>query len=646
MDNNIAKQKYLKYKYKYLQLKQMREELGLGEAEGGFNPLAAAASVLKAVTDKVKKLTTCVAYYNKDSNGYLNNCYNFESPEGIQNFLKDKIMKGNSTQNPRTSTPEQINNRFEPNTRAYENTILHELVKANFIVSKMPKLAQLFMKLRLCETNLLELCFDKKNTIYYKSLLDGIIVSTLVSQNIITSIKDLLFLNKQSYDINIWDAYSDLLCFLRCINDSNVATGGITVLGRTFTTINTIVLENLKNLQLPVNIVFLEEIFKNNNFNLQDLYTNDDGNIIRPTPDVIEAYNNINYFTLEDFFDVNKNTKHILPPSVLILLSLKFNTETMQIKPGSWGQTIQTNLGYFGQCGTKTLEEFIKTYEHLILQEENPMSKSVIEKVTTLQELQTELQELINKNSLEMKQYETKCSVQKSKGFVNTTKAIFSKLKFNVLKNDNTSTESDISDTQIDEDIKCAKYYKYQDTKHKLEDQIKNIQSKTEKEFKKQFEPFGPLFAKFIRSLAGLTDFNTIACTNPQNIIWKSFDGILNNYYGLVYNDKGDIKRDLSKYNFIKYTILFKIAGSATFLPLDFTKLLHHLLGIKEKRQTDFDYAYDIYRIDLYKNYVGYRNSKQKEYRYDNNQFNRLPLFPPIKLLNTIKEKLIIEEKK
>ena len=130
---------------------------------------------------------------------------------------------------------------------------------------------------------------------------------------------------------------------------------------------------------------------------------------------------------------------------------------------------------------------------------------------------------------------------------------------------------------------------------------------------------------------------------------WKNFDEILENYYGLIYEAPlyKVHTRDLSKYNLIKYAILNGVAGSATFLPLDFTGLLHHLLGIKEKRQNDFNHAYDTYRREIYENYVGANKPNQKIYAYDNTDKpeNKLPLFPPASLLKKIKEDFIAKEK-
>ena len=298
MDNNSAKQKYLKYKNKYLQLKQMRDQLGLQDAEGSgwgvFSSVTnAVREVSSAVSGYITDSITCNLYYNKESDGKLKHCYNFASQKEMYDMLKDKIMGG--IKNISKDSTQIIN---EPVNTEYTNTLLHELYKANFEIEKMPKLAQLFMKLRLCESNLLELCFDKEYTEYYKGLLDGDILRKMISTNTIDSIKDLLYFNENPIDdINIWDAYSDLLSFIRCIADSKgiqLTIDGLKTAGKIKQDIGTVkgeIVKILKSLKLPVNIVFLEDIFSENrkSLNLQDWYTK-----TTPTAEQIEAYNNIN----------------------------------------------------------------------------------------------------------------------------------------------------------------------------------------------------------------------------------------------------------------------------------------------------------------------------------------------------------------
>ena len=173
MDNNSAKQKYLKYKNKYLQLKQIRDQLGLQDAEGSglgdwvYGAAGSVANAVGAVSGYITDSITCNLYYNKESDGKLRHCYNFASKDAMHKMLTE-VMGGMISGDDRTRTGDVTSHL--PKKEIYNNTLLHELYKANFEIERMPKLAQLFMKLRLCESNLLELCFDKEYTEYYKGL--------------------------------------------------------------------------------------------------------------------------------------------------------------------------------------------------------------------------------------------------------------------------------------------------------------------------------------------------------------------------------------------------------------------------------------------------------------------------------------------
>ena len=144
MDNNSAKEKYLKYKNKYLQLKQMRDKLGLEDARGGFgwsDITRTVSGAVGAVSGYITDAVTCNTYYNKDSDGKFKHCYNFESRDKMKEFLIQDIM--GDIENISLDRTKQNN---IPVKKVYTNTLLHELYKADFDILKMPKLAQLFMK--------------------------------------------------------------------------------------------------------------------------------------------------------------------------------------------------------------------------------------------------------------------------------------------------------------------------------------------------------------------------------------------------------------------------------------------------------------------------------------------------------------------
>ncbi len=629
MDSNDYK-KYLKYKKKYLDLKAYQKELAI-KNEGG-------------------NIVGCGDYYNKDKDGNLKFCYHFGSFNAMTLFLRN--IRGGDT-----ST--------EIKYASYNNTILDEIIKNNFEISKVPELVKILLKLRLTEAKLLELILSKQQVEDYELILQNKYPSTgsnanralqaalqnLISPNILTSLKKILYIEDDSIDrsdINIWDAYSDLLSFYCCMTDSKIVNPG--------NKMGTFVVNKLEAMQLPVSLVFLELLAKriynkdgillNSQNIIEDIYKGSGASAVDKPSDIVKtAYNNTRNFTLEDFLNRDNNPNGILPPSVLLLLSMKLNPNN---NTNGWNKTIKGWINYVGIHCTNTLsqKEIIEQYEILFREEEN-LSNQSTDNLSTL--LQSKKQELIKiqeeMKTLELtysnrrtdgKTIQQKCSIKKAEGVKNTVKAMFSKLKFKVSKSDDK------------ENSLCGQYYQIQNKKHFIEDEIQEILTKMSLAVTNR-EPsiLGNIATNLKALLSGTTQLKKDVCDSGNSISWRSFNDILKRLHTFA-------TIDLSRFDSVKHLIIQSVIAFATFLPFDLKELLYYVLHTADKRKPRFEQLYETYRLEIYINFISHDNDnyylrKTGDAPYDPNKPNDMkitsPLWPPTSLFEAIKQSTMPSEK-
>jgi hypothetical protein len=108
---------------------------------------------------------------------------------------------------------------------------------------------------------------------------------------------------------------------------------------------------------------------------------------------------------------------------------------------------------------------------------------------------------------------------------------------------------------------------------------------------------------------------NTSSCELPTDNDILNF-GLFESFLNHIYTWRG--KHDLSKYSIVLHSVIQSIAGFATFLPIDMKELLCEILHVKDKRRFEFDILYEIYRIEIYRDFVS-RHDKDGLYHYERN---------------------------
>ncbi len=617
MDINDYK-KYLKYKKKYLDLKAYQKELAI-KNEGG--------NILDTLGGILNSAFSCTDYYNKDKDGTLKFCYHFGSFDKMKVFLK----------------------KIQSTGVEYNDTILHELIKKRFEIERLPELVKILLKLRLTESKLLELILSKQQVNDYELILqkdyknggvNGIIQTALhksISPHFITSLKQILYIEDDNIDrdnINIWDAYSDVLSFYSCIADSNTLYPIVNI--------NKKILDSLDKLQLPISLVFLESLANRKHKtgvikqNIKDLYIQNNA-ITIPSEEVQTAYNNTRNFTLEDFLNSDKNTFGILPPSVLLLLSMKFNQKN---DSNGWNKTIKKMINNMGILCSKedSRQAIIEAYLELIDSEEESSNGTNL--IEDLKKVELELNVLNNiykdlsseKSKSDGKTIEQKCSIVKARGVKDSVKALFTKLK--------TKVGSDNKGPTL-----CREYYTLKNKKHSIE---KEIEERTRQETGlKKSTTANQLLSSIITYLIHAKNTRTEICHPDPYMTWDLFDGILNKFNSLS-------KIDLSRFDSINHSTIQSVIAFATFLPFDLKELLYHVLGTKEDRKENFEKLYETYRMEIYSKFVEpldgnyyLRNTGDAPYnpeKPDDLQITS-PLWPPTSLFNKIKKETLPEKK-
>lgn len=626
---NRYEKKYLKYKKKYVDLKIEKQ------IKGG-------------------SMLSCSEYYN--------NSYNFDNYDNLINFLiniknKNTILGNNSNID-------------------YNNTILDELIKINFDLTnkydELPEFVKIILNTKPKPAYILQLFLTKDDIEYYKSILTNTFIGNSFSigyfitksihlgidRRVINSILEILKLQEiENETINTWNSLTILLEFICCLFDSII----LKKLGNYINDIN----NNLT--KLPLQIVFLEDLLNTSSRRiLKNLYENNENN------NISYSYEN---FVLRDFLDNNKNINNIIPPSVILLLSIKLNPIINKkdniyninlrklIQYAGYECDIFTNYLDIGENITNEIEEYIKMENNILRTEDSNLIDLAL---IPLKNDNIENNNINENNNLLLNNIGNKYK----KIIVNIKNNIKNNTLTNILSNIDIFKNND-PNTRIKElynyliilhrkkdklikNLETASTNKifglFTSQKNKIEHKIKQINIKIkdinyeilllqdnkniEKDYKINYILTNILFLIGI----GLEKINKDLCmiNNESNITWRTFDKTLKIFDGKIFK----IILFSSSKNLI-HLLLQKITPFTTYLPFDIKRYFHTKLKLKTPQEIDnFNNIYDKYEKLIYQDFI----HKDGYYYSDldlNGNINNYPLFPSSKLLNEIKESII-----
>ncbi len=269
-----------------------------------------------------KKLTgtNCTDYYNRDDDGKYTSFYDFNNMDELNEFLTYV---------------------FEVTFEYNKDTLLYhmQMAKIDGYQIPVPKIIELILNCKIQKSKLLHMFLKKEDVEKYISIIKSTYKPTTVKDiaitqfinilpvHVIDSLKNILDINENSDNVNVWQDYSTLLSFVGCSLDSKLITY--------IKPINEIK-KVLEDLNLPVRLSYIDLLldakFKCTR-NIKNLYRDffKKTKYERKTIPIesfesnITKYNEMNNMLLKDFFDKNKNPLCSLPPSVLFLLLIKIN---------------------------------------------------------------------------------------------------------------------------------------------------------------------------------------------------------------------------------------------------------------------------------------------------------------------------------
>lgn len=637
--------KYLKYKNKYLVLKKEVEDENnlIIEQNGGL-------------------FVSCGDYYNDP------NLYRFNNKNEMYSFLINLSGMNNNWSN-------------LPNTASdYKNTLLYELIQIDFDVNnrfdELPELVKLLLHIRPKPAHLLQMCCLKETADFYTSVLrntyeGGITtagyyltsaIHSSINKNVIEAVEQILDLLPESENTNTWDSLTKVLEFLSCISDSAIFTNTL------FSSITGRLLNSLKDSfnNLIIQIVFLEDIvlYNKNRRKFRELYKN------HTTDNSNENHSKLyNNFVLKDFFDPSKNTINILPPSLLLLLSIKLNP-IINKSTNAYNKSFRSFLQYSRyECGyhpALDVENSIEAFTN------EPKDKEFTEKDSEL--LDTALLPIVNGNSEDQSKNENlslfealglnskKLYTQVLSGIKNITninslvksinifqskqpKDRVSQLKEKIIKVNN---EKAVLLLQMKEASSSKKFSLFKSDKEIIDDKIKQLDSKLRRyEIEIAFlegksdssrEQKLNLILSNILSLVGvgLDKLNTDVCKiGDSEINFRSFDKIFKILDGNFFKI---INFTASKY--LTHTLMQNITPFTIYLPFDIRTYFYKKLKLNTAEKINkFNHLYDQYEKLIYEDFIHNDDYYYTEKNKDGSP-NVNALFPPAKLLNDIKDQL------
>lgn len=672
--NKDYKNKYNKYKLKYLQLKKQIDTENIKIQQGGI------LNIFEQIG------FSCNQYYNNT------NMYSFSNFDELKQFL--------------------INFSKYNNLNNYDDTILYELIKINFDIknkfNELPELIKLLLHLRPKPAHLLEFLFDKDfttdikavltNTYISKSnlsfsqlidfknippssirdaimvLLNGFLHGTKlygyevtkggINKEVLRSLNKILMIESSDDLTNIWNALDKLLEFVSCILDSKI----FSYFGIKIEDYTKILDEQI------IKIVFIDEIIK---YQSKRKFSN----FYKNTETSKEIKLNYNNFILMDFLNPDKNIEFILPPSVLLFLSIKINP--ILNDSNYW---MNNSLRYFIEyitnksCNyqdeeiTKKVEEYIEqnsSKEINLSQSDSNLIDTALISLTNGSDKELTNQEITSSNSLL-----TEAGIK----YVQIMNNITDKIKKNIYNGLSTFdifnsinvfelTSPSIRKKKLDDrikylDVKLVKlksdYEKASPSKKMLgwfssdKEVIKDKIEKNELKInnaklelneldkvinntdKIRIEKLNYILSKIILFAGlGINEISKDVCTidKKSTINWKTFNKLLK-----ILDNKLFKIINLASSNVIKHSIIQYIVPYSIYLHLDLNRFFHSKLNLNKEQSNQFDNWYKEYEIRIYEKFTN--NSDGFYYPETDNKKNTYALFPSTELLNSIKDSI------
>ncbi len=274
------KDKYLKYKSKYLELKSEIEN------EDKYNQIGG------------------ILFYN---------CAEFYSPPEYYCYTTREGLIDN------------LNNKLTGTNNPWNGTVLHELSKINYNMDRfdqLPELVKLILNIRPRPARILELLLSKSTVEFIKKILTTPMnnltilqrpikytIENSINRDVIESFKIVTTIIETTQP-NMWLALTKVLEFFSCV----ITNHQLKVLLRNYLPG---IVDNFNS--LPIKFVLLDKIISEENYNIKNnQYT------VENITTVDRSDESTKNFILKDFFS-KTNTHNKLPPSALLLLSVKIN---------------------------------------------------------------------------------------------------------------------------------------------------------------------------------------------------------------------------------------------------------------------------------------------------------------------------------
>lgn len=604
-------------------------------------------------------LLSCVDYYN-------DNNYCFKSFNDLKNFLIDMSGKNNNWNN---STNIQSN---------YNGTILDELIKINFDMTRyeeLPELIKLLLNIKPKPAHLLEFLLTKENSDYVKSILtntyEGSYVSSgyaitkainnLIDKKVIFSIQEILDILPEGTDLsrtNTWDSLTKLLEFVSCLLDSSLLNAYPTALDS--------IKKSLKE-QL-VQIVFLDDLLYNPRKRIfKNLYPKD---ATRNCGEISNAYRN---YVLKDFFNTSLNTNFVLPPSVLLLISIKLNP-IINIKDNYYNDLFRSILQYTRyECNysppsniTSQIENYVKEPQLNELKEEdsNLIDIALVPVINSDDMVNTTRQtnySLLNKFGSKYTELlnNIKVNFTINKSLSNVMK------NFNLFQNKNKDTRIieltnkvntlNNKKTDLNNKLSTAKTTKtfglFKSEKEKIEEEIKKTTTKI-RQYEIEIallrgvpnatrdEKINLILSNILLLIGlGLDNLDKDICSidnKNSNISWRTFDKTLKILDSNLFKTISFVSSKTLTHLLLQYVTVYTV-----YFPFDIRQYFYQKLKLNTPEKINkFNYLYDQYEKKIYEDFIHSDGFYYTEPDINGN-INVYALFPSAKLLNEIKDYLI-----
>lgn len=687
--NNQYEKKYNKYKTKYLMLKKELDQNNEVEIQKG------------GITSFFEKIgLSCNDYYNNK------NIYSFNNFDELKNFL---IEFSGSKKNWNNGTNTYSN---------YSNTILDELIKIDFDITnrfnELPEIIKVLLHFRPKPAHILEFLFDKnfssdikailtntyKSNLSLKQIIDSKnipheliydakmvilngflhgtklygyeITSGSINKEVLSSIRQILAIEPENSSTNTWNSITKLLEFIGCIIDSKL--------------FDYIKLENYTGFltEKIVQIVFLDDMIRNKTKRKFTNFYSSKQNSNQELPNYYDK------FVLMDFFNPQKNTKFILPPSVLLFLSIKLNpilnspTYKLNIYLRDFIEFI-TNKS----CKYKE-EEIIKKIEEYV--EQNPPteinlkeSDSELIDVALIELTNGTDKELTTNNIVSSNSLLTEAGIKYTQIINSITDSIKSNIKVDLvninifklinkfkptnplirkqeLQNKINQLENKLK--KLEEDYGKANTSKqllgwFKSEKELIKDRIDRNKLKiidvrleiaeldkiiNNKDGERTNKLNYILSTIILMAGIGINRISKDLCTVGKNstINWRTFDKLLSILDGKLFTII-----NLSSSNSIKHLTIQYVVPYSIYLHLDLNRFFHLKFKLDNQKALEFDNWYSEYSQRIYENFTNHQDgfyyqetgSKGEEIK------NTYALFPSAKLLNEIKDSINTKKK-